>query len=103
LEVAPLVRAHVDADRQAAGARRDHGIDETVVQEIAGGAERGFPEAIMPIWKLLPLFRWFGYGCGLFNKFIHNITRSLAPRPTGYYTVLVKEWTFLGGPVCGGV
>ena len=60
LEVTVLVGAQVDADRQAAGARRDHRIDETVVQEIARGAERGFLAAVMPIRKLFPLLRWFG-------------------------------------------
>jgi hypothetical protein len=96
LEVAVLVGAHVDADRQAAGARRDHRIDETVVQEVAGGAERSFLEAVMPIRMFLPLLRWFGQGCGLYNRFFHNIQSTVMPRPTAHYTMLVKEWTFFG-------
>ena len=32
------------------------------------------------------------------NKFCHNIQRTVTTRPTPYYTVLVKDWTFFGRP-----
>ena len=59
-EIAVLVGAHIDADRQAAGARRHHGIDVVIVQEIARGPEGGFRVAVSPIRKPFPLLRWFG-------------------------------------------
>jgi len=46
VEIAAPVRVHVDPDRQAMGARRDHHVNKPVVQEISHVAAGGLPSAM---------------------------------------------------------
>ncbi len=94
IEVALLVRIHVDADGEPASSRGDDDVNEPVVQIVSRTTKRGFVSQTLVRQNAAPLVGMFGCLDRMLSCFFHNAGTTLVLEALRHYTMLVKRCTF---------